>query len=415
MNAWRPWCLGVLMTAFAAAAVAAEASDAVGVDAGTDGAAASLGDDVVNSQAMMTGEGVRLKDLVTIAGVRDNQLHGVGIVVGLQGTGDGTESTLRMIRQLLANKHLSFSTVDLESENVAMVTVTADLPAFARNGTRIPVQIAAIGDAESLRGGVLLQTPLVAADGRIYAVGQGPVVIGGFGDAGPGLVDVGRGHTNIETVATLGEGAIVEREVPTTLLYGDRLRLLLRDPDFTTAHEIARVLATSFDPEMVEASDAASVTLRFESTPTDTEIVAAIAQLEHLRVTPDARARVVVNSRTGTVVVGAEVMVTRAAVSHGGLSLHIRPGQRRVPDPNDPERFINQDVWIDQITGLATEEPPPGVVPADVAGGLNLVEGTSVEEIANALNALGARPRDLVAIFRALHRAGALHAELVVM
>jgi len=359
--------------------------------------------------------GVRLKDLVEIQGVRDNQLHGVGIVVGLEGSGDGSAATLRMLRQMLASKNLNFSENDLASENVAMVAVTADLPAFARSGSRLPTTVSCIGDAESLRGGVLLQTPLVAADGKIYAVGQGSLTLGGFGAAGPDLVATGVDHQNVQTVAELAEGAIVEREVPATLLYGDRLRLVLRQPDFSTAHRVAQALGELFDPRLVEARDAAMITLRFADKPSDDELVGAIARLEKLRVEPDQPARLVINSRTGTVVVGRNVRVSTAAVSHGGLSLKVQSQTVRRPDPQNPAQAVEEDVFVNQVTGQRSDEPPDGVRPTAVPGTLNLVQGATVEEISNALNAMGARPRDLVAIFQALHRAGALHAELVVM
>lgn len=358
--------------------------------------------------------GVRLKDLVTIEGVRDNQLHGIGLVVGLQGTGDGSEATLRMVRQLLARKQLTVESSDLRGKSVAMVAVTADLPAFARPGTRLPAQVSCLGDAASLRGGILLQTPLVAADGRIYAVGQGSVSVGGYGDAGSGRAPTGTGHQHIETVAQLGEGAIVEHEVPASLLFGDRLRLVLRDPDFTTAHVVAAALAEVFGHERVRAHDAAVISLGFHEQPADADLVAAIARLGTIRVQPDVRARVVINARTGTVVVGREVRIMAAAVSHGGLSLRIEPQRRMVTDPNTGAT-AEQLVYLNQINGQRSLQPPAGTRPGEVPGTLAVLEGSSVEEIANGLNALGARPRDLVAIFEALRRAGALHAELVVM
>ncbi|MDA3961406.1 MAG: flagellar basal body P-ring protein FlgI [Planctomycetota bacterium] len=361
-------------------------------------------------------DGVRLKDMVSIDGVRDNQLHGIGIVVGLEGTGDDNAATLRLLRSVLMNNRLTLNERALTSDNVAIVAVTADLPAFARSGTRLHTQVASIGDAESLRGGVLLQTPMVAADGKIYAVAQGPVSVGGYGDAGPDLgVTTGRGHKNIETVATMVEGAIVEREVPATLLYGNRLRLVLDEPDFTTAHLVAEALAREFDPERVGATDAATVTLSFVTEPTDDELVATIARLESLRVMPDLPARVVINERTGTVVVGQAVRVSPAAVSHAGLSIKVMPQKRVKLDPRDPNKREEHTVYVNQVTGAVDDRPPPGVAPTAVPGTVSLMSGTTVEELANALNALGARPRDLVAIFQALHRAGALHADLVVM
>jgi flagellar P-ring protein FlgI len=360
--------------------------------------------------------GVRLKDLCDIYGVRDNQLHGVGIVVGLSGSGDKNPASVRMLRQLLASKNLSFSDSDLASKNVAMVAVTADLPAFARNGSRLYTQVSCIGDAVSLKGGVLLQTPLVAADDRVYAVAQGSVSIGGFGTATPNIVTIGLDHKNIETVAILTPGALVEREVPASLLYGDRLRLVLRDADFTTASRIAATLAESFGGDRITAEDASMVTLGFPVKPTDSELVDTISKLQQLRVDPDMKARVVINSRTGTVVTGNFVRVSTVAVSHGGLSLHVTPVSKVVSDANDRSRSVEQTLYIDS-TALkqVRPHPPAGTKPTDFPGSASVIEGASVDEISNALNALGARPRDMVAIFEAIQRAGALHAELVVM
>jgi flagellar P-ring protein FlgI len=359
--------------------------------------------------------GVRLKDLCDIYGVRDNQLHGIGVVVGLSGTGDKTPATVRMLRQMLATKHLSFSESDLLSKNVAMVAITADLPAFARNGSRLYTQISCLGDASSLRGGVLLQTPLVAADERIYAVAQGTVSIGGFGNAAPVMGGGGIDHKNIETVATLAAGALVEREVPVSLLYGDRLRLVLKEADFTTANRVAQALGDVFGAARVKAEDANMVTLSFAAPPSETQLVETIAQLQQLRVSPDMRARVVINARTGTVVAGKSVRISDVAVSHGGLSLRVTPMPDRRTDPNDRNKVIDGVIWVDPVTRIRSQQPPAGIIPVALPGTLNVLSGATVEDIANGLNALGARPRDLVAIFEAIQRAGALHAELVVM
>lgn len=359
--------------------------------------------------------GVRLKDLCDIYGVRDNQLHGIGVVVGLGGTGDKSRATLRMLKQLLASKHLNVAETDLESKNVAMVAVTADLPAFARNGGRLYTQVSCLGDATSLKGGILLQTPLVAADERIYAVAQGSVSIGGFGAAGPNLVAPGADHKNVETVAILAAGALVEREVPVSLLYGDRLRLVLRESDFTTASRVAKALTETFGVGRVTAEDAAVVTLGFVAKPSENDLVETIAKLQQLRVEPDLRARVVINSRTGTVVAGHDVRISEVAVSHAGLSLRVMPMPDRRADPNQPGQVLDGVAWVDPITRIRSPLPPPGTRPTATPGTLNVLAGATVDDIANALNALGARPRDLVAIFEAIQRAGALHAELVVM
>ncbi len=361
-----------------------------------------------NEAVVADVSGVRLKDLCEIDGVRENQLHGIGVVVGLSGTGDKTAATVRMLKQLLATKNLSFTESDLASKNIAMVAVTADLPAFKRSGDRLATQVSCVGDASSLKGGILLQTPLSGADGRFYAVGQGPVSIGGFGSAGPAQGGGGTNHINIETVALLSQGSIVEREVPMSVLMGDRLRLKLRNPDFTTASRIARRLAREFGSERVIATDAEMISLLFPAKPTETQLVETVAAVFDLRVEPDQRARVVINSRTGTVVAGKDVRISAVAVSHGGLSLRVQP--KAVTNPLTQVKSIE---WIDPQTNLRSPNPPAGTSPPIIPGSLSVLEGATVEDIANGLNALGARPRDLIAIFQAIQGAGALHAELI--
>jgi len=341
-------------------------------------------------------------------------LHGVGIVVGLQGTGDKSQATVRMLRQLLATKQLSFNESDLNTNSVAMVAITAELPAFSRKGSRLYTQVSCLGNATSLAGGVLLQTPLVAADEKVYAVGQGSVSIGGTGNAGSGLAPTGIDHRNQTTVGILSQGALVERELPETLLFGDQLRIFLRDGDFATANRVSRALGDVFGAQRVQALDSNMITLSFPTQPTDDELVEVIARLQDIRVTPDRKARVVINARTGTVVAGGDVRIAAVAVSHGGLSLRVQPRTERVQERQGGE-VTERTVYIDGVTRERFTEPPIGTKPTQMPGTLTVLEGVSVESIANALNAIGARPRDLVAIFESIQRAGALYGELVVM
>ncbi len=357
---------------------------------------------------------VRIKDLCDIYGVRDNQLYGVGLVVGLAGSGDKQEATTRVIRQMLSKFRMSFDADgDLESKNVALVAVTAELPAFARKGARLRTTVSCLGDANSLRGGTLLQTLLVAHDGAVYAAAQGGVSIGGFGDAGPGVQGGGTAHRNIETVAVLTPGAMVEQEIPQRILVGDRLRLVLRQPDFTTASRLARSLSAVFGADRVVAEDHAAVAVRFPPGTPDPEVVAALERIQQMRIDPDQRARVVVNSRTGTVIAGSQVRVSQVAISHAGLSLRVLP--KATPDPRDP-LGPGSVRWTDPVTRLNAPAPPAGISAstAAVPGTFTVMDGASVEDIATAMNAIGARPRDLVAIFESLDRLGALHAELIV-
>jgi flagellar P-ring protein precursor FlgI len=376
-------------------------------------AAAESGPDLTDPS-----RGVRLKDLCDIDGVRENQLIGIGLVVGLSGTGDKSPAAVGMLRRML-NKHLqSVSEGDLASKNVAMVAVTADLPAYARQGSRLFTQVSCIGDAVSLKGGTLLQTALVGPDDKktVYAVAQGPVSIGGFGSASPAVTvigNVGTDHINILTVAVLTPGALVEREVPVTLLYGDRLRLVLRDSDFTTASRVANTLGELFGHDRVIAQDATMITLGFPTPPSDSDLVDTIAKLQQIRVAPDVKARVVINSRTGTVVSGNYVRISQVAVSHGGLSLRIGQITRENIDARGVK--TEEKIWTDTAKKKTYTKIPGGVHVSDVTGSVSVIEAASVDDVSNALNALGARPRDMVAIFEAIQRAGALHAELVVM
>lgn len=372
--------------------------------------------------APQPANGIRLKDLCDIYGVRDNQLHGIGIVVGLAGTGDKSMATVRMLRQMLATKQLSFSEADLQTNSVAMVAITADLPAFSRNGSRLHTQVACLGNASSLAGGILLQTPLVGADEKVYAVAQGPVSVGGTGNAGPGLAPTGTDHKNQLSVAILTQGAVVERELPDSLLFGDRLRLVLRDPDFTTASRVSKALGDLFGAERVSALDSTMVTVTFPADTGEQQLVDAIAKLQDLQVSPDMKARVVINARTGTVVAGSHVRISSVAVSHGGLSLRVQPRTERVVQRVEKGAATDtmaeaetRTVYIDNVSRERFTAPPAGTAPTQIPGSVTMLDGASVQDIANALNALGARPRDLVAIFEAVQRAGALHAELVVM
>ena len=355
--------------------------------------------------------GVRLKDLCEIDGVRDNQLNGVGVVVGLNGSGDKAPGVVRMLRQILDKKKGAFTDADLSSKNVALVSILADLPAFKQPGDRIAVNVACLGDASSLRGGILIAAPLTPSTSEtVYAVAQGPVSIGGFGNAGPSGAAGGAPHTNLETVGTIAAGALVEREVPMRMLINDRLNLKLRTADFTTASRVARILSDTFGTERVVARDAQSIALLFPEKPSDTALVTTIAQVMDLRVSPDMKARVVINSRTGTIVAGRDVRISPVALSHGGLSLRIQ-AKAQSTAPGAPPALT----WTDPATNLKSPTTPGGIHPTPVPGTMTVLEGATVDDIATGLNALGARPRDLVAIFQALQSAGALHAELIEM
>lgn len=345
------------------------------------------------------GGAVRLKDVARVDNDRPNQLNGLGLVVGLEGTGDsaGAMANVQMVASALARYGVNVPASQLRVKNVAAVIVTADLPAFARVGDQVDVTVSSFGDAKSLQGGILLLTPLRGVDGNVYAVAQGPVSIGGF-NAGSGGSKVQKNHP---TVGLVPGGGIVEREVPNAVPT-DVLTLVLHRPDFTTAARVAQAINRSFAPELARAVDKGTVTVTVPSVY-EARPVEFIAALGDLPVQPDAVARVVVNERTGTIVMGQHVTIAPVAVAHGSLSIRISAGaQVSQPPP---------------LSGGTTAVVPETTVSADEqqARFATLGGGTSVADLVRALNALGATPRDVVAILQAVKAAGALQAELEII
>jgi flagellar P-ring protein precursor FlgI len=351
----------------------------------------------------------RLKDLVSVAGVRPNPLVGYGVVVGLAGTGDGNAGlTLQSLESLIARLGLEVSATDLNAKNAAAVMVTADLPPFMKEGQRLDITVSTVAQAKSLKGGTLLMTPLMGADGEIYAVAQGNLVVGGLG------VEAKDGSSltvNIPTVGRVPGGATVERQVPSPFLDTPHLVLNLHRPDFATAAAVARAINRKMGDGTAAPLDATSVQVR---APADAgHRVAFVGLLEELQVEPVAPpARVIVNSRTGTVVIGGEVRVMPAAVSHGSLTVRVTEEQQvtqgttviagdgaTVVAPGDP--VVTQD------SAIRAEIPPATAFVFDA--------GVSLSSLVDAINAVGASPSDLVAILEALREAGALRAELIVI
>jgi len=342
---------------------------------------------------------VRLKDIAQVQGARDNQLTGMGILTGLNGTGDSSKVGSAMIRNFLERMQLSIDAGELDAKNVALVTVTATLPALAQPGTRIDCIVSSLADAKSLQGGVLQQTPLFGADRIVYAVAQGPVAIGGFA-AGGAAAGVQKGHP---TVAQLPNGALVERAVKATLTIDDEVTICLREPDFTT---VARLAEAINERVPGAARTSADGTIRVTVPPEARKagrLVPFLAQLEDVRVRPDAPARVVLNERTGTIVAGAHVRIGQVAITHGSL-VFITKQSADVSQPGPMSRgetvvVPNQEVDVRVSQSRVTV----------------IEETLTVADVARALNALGATPNDIVTIFQALKRAGALPAELVMM
>ena len=347
----------------------------------------------------------RVKDLASVAGVRKNQLTGYGLVVGLDGTGDQTTQTpftVQSIVNMLTQFGITIpSGVSLQLKNVAAVTVQADLPAFAKPGQLIDVTVASIGNAKSLRGGSLLLAPLRGADGNVYALAQGNLIVGGFGASG---ADGSRVTVNVPSAGRIPNGATVERVVPNDFGSTDIVVLNLHTPDFTTSGRLASEINDTMGDGTAQSIDAVSVAVR---APIDSSLrTAFISVLENLEVEPgESSAKVIINSRTGTVVIGSNVRVTPAAVSHGSLVVTIseRP-------------FASQPIAPFSDSGTTVVLPDSNVEINQEQGSMFLFEaGTSLDEIVQAVNRVGAAPGDLVAILEALKQAGALRAELVVI
>ncbi len=341
-----------------------------------------------------------MKDIARVQGVRDNQLVGLGLVVGLAGTGDGrgTLANVQMVANMLANFGVPVDARSLRTRNVAAVMLTADLPAYVRPGDRIDVTVSSLGDAKSLEGGYLLQTPLEAANGQIYAVAQGPVSVGGF-SAGAGGASVQKNHP---TVGIVPNGAIVEAEVPTSFLAGDEITLLLHRPDFTTAARLAKAVDEAFGQPVAEAVDRAAVRVKVPPAYED-DVVGFVAAVEEVVLRPDAPAKVVINERTGTIVMGHHVRISTVAVAHGPLRVKVQP---RVEVHQPPPLSAGETVVV-ETPELEVEEEERAISV--------LRSGADVEELVAALNAIGATPRDIIAILQAIKAAGALYGELEII
>ena len=345
----------------------------------------------------------RVKDLASIAGVRDNQLVGYGIVVGLDGTGDGSSQpfTQQSMRSMLARFGIRLPDgVNPALKNVAGVSLSAMLPAFAKPGQSIDITISTIGDAKSLHGGTLLMSPLKGADGQIYAIGQGPVVVGGFGIS---TADGNSVSLNVPTVGRIPNGATVERQAPTQLGFSDHLVLNLHRPDFTTATRLADVVNESLGSIIAVPMDGGSIRVQ---APADAGArVQFVSLLENLSVVPaEAPARVIINARTGTVVIGRQVRVDTAAVAHGNLTVTVS----NAPIISQPNAFAEG--------GTTVVEPNSEIeVVEEEARAFVLRAGVSLDELVRAINQVGASPSDLVSILQALKEAGALRAELTVI
>ncbi len=347
-------------------------------------------------------QAARIKDIANFRGVRQNQLVGYGLVVGLDGSGDSTKSefTQQSLSSLLERMGVTVDPEDIKVENVAAVMVTTDLPPFASSGSRIDVLVNSIGDAKNLQGGTLLLTPMKGVDGQVYAMAQGPVSTGGFSygkGTGTGV------QKNFPTAGRVVGGATIEREIRTRFNTREALTLALHKPDFTTATRMAMAINSAFADSLAKAADAGTVEVRIPDLYIG-RTVEMVALIEGIGVTPDNISKVIINERTGTVIMGENVRIATIAIAHGNLSIQVNKTDR-VSQPLPFSRTGDTVVTSDRE--MIVEE---GTNP------LFLVEsGVSIGEVVRALNALGVTPRDLIAIFQALKAAGALQAELEII
>ncbi|MFC4725116.1 flagellar basal body P-ring protein FlgI [Glycocaulis abyssi] len=343
----------------------------------------------------------RIKDIADIEGVRDNQLVGYGLVVGLDGSGDTLRNsafTRQSLNSLMERFNVNIRDADLRTGNVAAVLVTAHLPPFATQGSRMDVTVSAMGDASSLQGGVLIATPLMGADGQVYAVAQGSIAVGGFTAQGQGA-SITRG---VPTNGRISNGAIIERELRFDLASRDEIRLALRNPDFTTARRMADAINAYIGTGTAHASDPATVVVSRPASFSG-DMVGLVADVEQLRVAADMRARVVIDESTGTIVMGENVRVSTVAIAQGNLTITVS----ETPIASQPGAFSEGETVVLPRTQVTAEEDSMQ---------LGVLQGSvSLRELVDGLNALGVSPRDMITILQTIKAAGALQAEIEVL
>ncbi len=346
-------------------------------------------------------QAVRIKDIASIKGVRKNQLVGYGLVVGLNGTGDSKDSEfmIQSLASMLEKMGVTVKIDGLEVDNVAAVMVTADLPPFANIGNKIDVLVNSIGDAENLQGGTLLFTPLKGADDQVYAVAQGSVSTGGFsaGGAGAGV------QKNFPTVGRVVGGAMIEKELSVDFSQKKEISLILHSPDFTTAFRVAEAINAAFSDNPAQPRDSAAIDVEVPARFIG-NIVHLVYMIEGIEVIPDVAAKVVINERTGTVVMGSDVRISTVAIAHGNLSIIIKES----PQVSQPMSFARRgETVVTPDTQIDVKEGDARLILMD--------SGVSIKDVVRALNALGVSPRDLISIFQAIKAAGAMQAELEII
>jgi flagellar P-ring protein precursor FlgI len=344
----------------------------------------------------------RIKDIASFSGIRENEIIGYGLIVGLNQTGDKDGTYIyQPFANMLNRMGITVSQTDLKTKtkNIAAVIVTAKLPTMARPGTKVDVQVSSIGDAKSIQGGTLLMSPLKGPDGVVYAVAQGPISIGGF-SGGTGGTSTVKNHP---TVGMIPNGAIVEKEVPVNMNRKSRLELLLATQDITTSKRIADKINESFDVVIAKAESPSLITLNIPQVYLD-KVIDFMSKIELLDVPVDLPARVVINERTGTIVIGENVRISQIALAHGGLTIEIKT-----------EYQVSQPGPLAPLGAETVIVPKEEVKVEEKKAFLMEVKGATIGELIKALNALGVTPRDLVAIIQSIKAAGSLKAELVLM
>jgi len=343
---------------------------------------------------------VRIKDIASIKGIRNNQIVGYGLVVGLNGTGDkgGSGFTMQSLANMMDKMGIRVDKAQLKVKNVASVMVTSEMPPFARVGGRIDISVSSVGDAKSLAGGTLLMTPLKGADDNIYAIAQGPLAIGGVGAEGGG----GGAVKNHLLVGRIAGGATVEKEVPFDLDGKKELTMFLSNPDFTTAQRVAEKINGSMGPGTAKAVDSGTVMLEIPP-KLKGNVASFISLIETLDVKPDSDAKIIVNEKTGTVVIGENVKISKVAISHGNLSITVQNSQQ----VSQPAPLSGGQTVTAPATSLNIKEEKQKLVV--------LPESATIGDLVKALNALGVTPRDMISIFQSIKAAGALQADLEII
>ena len=359
---------------------------------------------LISSQLMAD----RLKDMVSFAGIRSNQLMGYGIVVGLDGTGDSSLAlTLQSMQSTISQFGMNVDAGSLSGKNSAAVMVTADLDPFTKVGQKIGITVSSMGKAKSLRGGTLLMTPLKGANGQTYAIAQGNLAVGGFGVEG---ADGSSLSVNIPTVGTIANGATVERMVEAPFINSKNFVMNLNQGDFTTANRISEEINKVFGPNVAKALDHTSISVRAPKDPS--QKVSFMSLLENIEVEPASPiAKVVVNARTGTIVIGGDVRVTPAAVSHGSLTVKVSEDTNTTPG----QTLYDDDGNVTTATEATTEADSKVEAGAATASAFVFDAGTSLADVVDAINAIGTTSADLIAILEALRAAGALRAQMIII